>query len=71
MVFTKQIYFLSTFVKSLVHISDDIEGVVGGSQEEVYVQRKRRRSFPLSNNYLDDVLTLELQGLEKTSNNLL
>ena len=29
---TKQIYFLSTFLKSWFHISDNIAGVVGGLQ---------------------------------------
>ena len=32
MVVTKQIYFWPTFLKSWVHISDDIAGVVGGLQ---------------------------------------
>ena len=32
MVVTKQIYFRPTFLKSWVHISDDIAGVVGGLQ---------------------------------------
>ena len=29
---TKQIYFSSTFLRSWIHISDNIAGVVGGSQ---------------------------------------
>ena len=29
-VVTKQIHFLNTFLKSWVHISDDIAGVIGG-----------------------------------------
>ena len=31
-VVTEQIYFLPTFLKSWVHLSDNITGVVGGSQ---------------------------------------
>ena len=31
-VITKQIYFSSTFLKSWVHISDNIAGVVGGTE---------------------------------------
>ena len=32
LVVTKQIYFLTTFLKSWVHIYDNIAGVVGGPQ---------------------------------------
>ena len=56
-VVTKQIYFSPRFLKSLVHISDNIAHVVAGSQ---YNYRWcRRRSFSLSNNYLDDVFTFK------------
>ena len=32
LVITRQIYFLRTFLKSWVHVSDDIAGVVGDPQ---------------------------------------
>ena len=61
MVVTKQIYFSPTFWKLWVHISDNIAGT-----KRVTLQRRKKGSFPLSNNYVDDVFTLEeLLGLKK------
>ena len=66
---TKQIYLPPTFLKLWVHLSDNNAGVVGGhstTRGGIGIG-KEKGSFPLSNNYLDDVFRLkDLLGLEKT-----
>ena len=59
----RQIYFSPIFLKSWVHISDNIAGVVGGSQYNY--RGYRLRDFLLPNNNLDDVFIFkDLLGLE-------
>ena len=54
MAVTKQVYFSSTFFKSLVDISDNIPRVVRGTQYNY--KEYRHKDFPLHNNYLDDFI---------------
>ena len=51
MVVTKQICFSPTFLKSWVHISDNIARLVEGLQ--CNYRAYRHGDFPLSNKYLD------------------
>ena len=71
MVDTKQIYFSPTFLKSWVHISNNVAGVVGDKTvllEGMQVKGRRKGSFSLYNDYLDDVFTLkDLLGLNTLS----
>ena len=64
----KLIYFSPTFLKSWVHIFDNVAGVVEGPQHyyKGYRFREVEGVFSLSSNYLDDVFTLkDLLDLER------